>query len=129
MRKIIPVVFFTFTLVLLLAACGGSGDEAASAVENYLTAIVAKDADSVSLLTCADWEMQSLLELDSFQAVDTRLEGLACTSTAEEDGTSSVTCTGKILATYNEEVQEFDLSLRTYIVVEQGGESLVCGYR
>jgi hypothetical protein len=124
-----PIIIFTLTLVLLLAACGGSADPAASAVENYLTAIVAKNADSVAILSCATWEPQALLELDSFQAVETRLENLACSSTTEEDGTISVNCTGKILATYNGEDQEFDLSLRTYAVTEQGGEYLVCGYR
>jgi hypothetical protein len=129
MKRAYPYIFVTLVLVILLAACGKSVDQAALAVENYLNAIVAKDADRLSTLTCADWEMQALLELDSFQAVETQLQDLACTSTPEQDGTSSVNCTGKILATYNEEVQEFDLSLRTYIVVEQGGEFLVCGYR
>jgi hypothetical protein len=129
MRRSAPIIFLALTLVLLLTACGGSADPAASAVENYLTAIVAKNADSVAVLSCATWEPQALLELDSFQAVETRLENLICNSTTEEDGTISVNCTGKILATYNEEDQEFDLSLRTYVVTEQGGEYLVCGYR
>jgi hypothetical protein len=129
MRRSAPIIFLALTLVLLLTACGGSADPAASAVENYLTAIVAKNADSVAVLSCATWEPQALLELDSFQAVETRLENLICNSTTEEDGTISVNCTGKILATYNGEDQEFDLSLRTYVVTEQGGEYLVCGYR
>ncbi len=129
MRKLIPVVFLALALALLLAACGEAVDAAAAAVENYLNALVAKDADSISALSCADWEPQALLELDSLQAVETRLEGLACTSTTEEDGSISVNCVGKILATYNGEDQELDLSVRTYVVTEQGGEYLVCGYR
>jgi hypothetical protein len=129
MRRSSLGLFIVLTLVLLLAACGKPADKAAIAVESYLNAIVAKDADSVSALSCADWEMQALLELDSFQAVETQLQDLTCTSNAEDDGTSSVNCTGKILATYNGEEQEFDLSLRTYVVTEQGGEYLVCGYR
>ena len=36
---------------------------------------------------------------------------------------------GKIIATYNNEDQVLDISVRTYQVVQQGGESLVCGYR
>jgi hypothetical protein len=129
MRRTHPVVFLAFVLLILLSACGETQDQAALAVENYLTALVAKDGDSLSLLTCADWELQAMLELDSFQAVETRLEGLACTATPEEDGSYSVNCSGKILATYNGEDQEFDLSLRTYVVSDQGGDLLVCGYR
>jgi hypothetical protein len=129
MRRIYLVVLGLTAILVLLSACGTGTDQAAAAVEGYLTALVAKDSDSISALSCADWEMQALLELDSFQAVETRLDGLACTSVLEEDGTSSVTCTGNILATYNDEESKFDLSLRTYAVVEQGGEYLVCGYR
>ena len=38
-------------------------------------------------------------------------------------------CKGKIVATYNNEDQELDLSVRTYQVVQEGGEWLVCGVR
>jgi hypothetical protein len=129
MRKYIPLVFLALALGLLLAACGASTDAPAQAVENYLNALVNKDSDRLSALSCAEWEPQALLELDSLQAVETRLEGLVCTSTTEEDGSVSVNCVGKILATYNGEDQELDLSVRTYVVVEQGGEYLVCGYK
>ncbi len=129
MRKYVPVVFLALALGLLLAACGQSSDAPALAVENYLNALVNKDSDRLSALSCADWEPQALLELDSLQAVETRLEGLACTSTTEEDGSISVNCVGKILATYNGEDQELDLSVRSYVVIEQGGEYLVCGYK
>jgi hypothetical protein len=129
MRKYVPVVSLALAFVLLLVACGGTNDVAASAVENYLNALVAKDAGRVSALSCADWEPQALLELDSLQAVETRLEGLSCSSSTEENGSISVNCVGKILATYNGEDQELDLSLRTYVVAEQGGEYLVCGYK
>jgi hypothetical protein len=129
MRRPYLFILSLSLLLVFLSACGGATDQAAAAVEGYLTALVGKDSDSISALSCADWELQALLELDSFQAVETRLDGLACTSVLEEDRTSSVTCTGNILATYNGEEQKFDLSLRTYAVVEQGGEYLVCGYR
>ncbi|MEW6094416.1 MAG: hypothetical protein AB1531_10680 [Chloroflexota bacterium] len=129
MRKYIPLVFLALALGLLLAACGLSSDAPAQAVENYLNALVNKDSDRLSALSCAEWEPQALLELDSLQAVETRLEGLACTSTTEEDGSVSVNCVGKILATYDGEDQELDLSVRTYVVAEQGGEYLVCGYK
>ena len=129
MRKVNPVLFLALTAILLLTACGTASDTAANTVESYLNALVAKDADTLSSLSCAEWEPYALLEVDSFQAVETRLEGLSCSSIAEDDGSFSVNCIGKILATYDGEDQEFDLSLRTYVVVEEGGESLVCGYR
>lgn len=129
MRKFLPLVFSGLAIVLLLSACGQSLDAPAQAVEDYLNALVSKDANRLSSLSCADWEPTAILELDSLQAVETRLEGLACTAVANDDGTFSVNCTGKILATYNGEDQELDLSLRTYNVVEQGGEFLVCGYK
>lgn len=125
------VIAFLGTLLLFTGACGkASGNQAASVAEEYLRTLVAKDSDRLAALSCADWEPNARLEVDSFQAVDVRLEGLACQETArEEDGTALVVCSGKIIATYNNEDQEIDLSLRTYQVVQQGGEYLVCGYR
>lgn len=115
---------------IILTSCGQPANNPARTVETYLRALVEKDASSISSLSCADWEPMALLELDALQAVETRLEGLTCSTTTEEtDSTFSVDCTGQLLATYNNEDQEIDLSFNTYIVIEQGGEYLVCGYR
>ncbi len=129
MRKFAFVALLMVMVVLLISACGKTGDPAAKAVENYLTAIVNKDSNSLSALSCASWESNALLELDSFQAVATRLENLSCVTSGMDGSTSLVNCQGKILATYNNEDQQFDLSLRTYQVINQGGEYLVCGYK
>ena len=130
MRKLGSVIILLSVLALLLSACGGkAADPAAKAVENYLNALVSKDATRLSALSCADWESSALLELDSLQAVKTRLDGLTCTTTAVNGTTSDVSCQGKILATYNGEDQTLDLSVRTYQVAQQGGEYLVCGYK
>jgi hypothetical protein len=129
MRKFAKLALLVSALALLLAACGSSVDPAVAAVEAYLNALVAKQSDMLSALSCADWESNALLELDSLQAVETRLDGLSCAVTGTEGDTTLVVCQGKILATYNNEDQELDLSVRTYQVVQQGGESLVCGYR
>ncbi len=130
MRKFGPVIILLSLLVLVLSACGGkAADPAAKAVENYLNALVNKDATRLSALSCADWESNALLELDSLQAVKTRLEGLTCQTAGTNGTTSDVNCTGKILATYNNEDQTLDLSVRTYLVDQQGGEYLVCGYK
>jgi outer membrane lipoprotein-sorting protein len=130
MRKFAPILIFVCVLVMLLSACSAkASDPAAKAVENYLTALVNKDSTRLSALSCADWESNALLELDSLQAVQAKLDGLSCTTTIVDGKTSQVNCKGKIIATYNNENQELDLSVRTYQVVQQGGDYLVCGYK
>jgi len=129
MRRSAPIVLLMCIVALLFSACGKAPDPAAKAVEDYLTALVNKDASTLSTLSCADWESNASLELDSLQAVTTRLENLACTTTGTDGTTKQVNCQGKIIATYNNEDQELDLSVRTYQVVQQGGEYLVCGYK
>jgi len=130
MKKFFPVVILLSALALLLSSCGSTpSDPAAQAVENYINALVNKDSAKISTLSCADWEASAQLEFDSLQAVKTRLEGLTCTVGGTDGVTSQVNCQGKILATYNNEDQEIDLSVRTYLVVQQAGEYLVCGYQ
>lgn len=130
MRKLAPIIILMSVFALLLSACGGkTADPAAKVVEDYLNALVNKDSSRLSTLSCADWEQNALLELDSLQAVSTRLEGLACATIGTDGTTSDVSCQGKILATYDNEDQQLDLSVRTYQVVQQGGEYLMCGYK
>jgi hypothetical protein len=129
MRKILVVLLITI-LATLLAACSSSNNDApAKAVEDYLNTLVAMDADRLPTLVCGDWEEQALIELDSFQAVTPRLENVACTQTGSDGDTTLVNCSGRIIATYNDEDQEIDLSGITYQVVQQGGDWLVCGTR
>ncbi len=130
MRKLGTMIIVVSLLTLVLSACGGkAADPAAKAVENYINALVNKDSSQLSALSCADWESNALLELDSFQAVKTRLDGMTCKTSTTDGTTSEVNCQGKILATYNNEDQTFDLSVRTYKVTQQGSEYLVCGYK
>ncbi len=129
MRKFTPIVLLLCIAALLFSSCGKAANPPAKAVEDYLTALVNKDTNALSALSCADWESNALLELDSLQAVATRLENLACTAAGTDGTTTQVNCQGKIIATYNNEDQELDLSVRTYQVVEQDGDYLVCGYK
>lgn len=130
MRKISLTLLFAVISSLLLAACSPSDTDApAKAVESYLTTLVAKDADRLPTLVCGDWEEDALIELDSFQAVTARLEGVACEQTGTDGSTALVLCNGSIIASYNNEDQELDLSVRTYEVVQDGGDWLVCGTR
>lgn len=128
--RIPNLVFLTTITTLLLVACTAASDNApVNAVEEYLNALVEKDADRISTLVCGEWEEDALIELDSFQAVETRLEGVACQQTGTDGDMALVLCNGSIIATYDNEDQELDLSVRTYQVVQEGGDWLVCGTR
>jgi hypothetical protein len=123
------LLLLTLAAGILLAACASKTDAPARAVENYLNALVNKEAEKLPALVCGDWEEDALLELDSFQAVTARLEDVACAQTGADGDTALVLCTGNIVATYNNEDQKLDLSVRTYQVIQQGGDWLVCGTR
>ncbi|HRQ31634.1 MAG TPA: hypothetical protein PLM89_00860 [Anaerolineales bacterium] len=128
MRKIFLLALVAISF--LLASCAKSNSDApAKAVEDYLNTLVAKDADRLPTLVCGDWEDDALIELDSFQAVTASLENVSCTQTGADGDTALVLCTGNIVASYNNEDQRLDLAVRTYQVVEQGGDWLVCGTR
>jgi len=128
LRKLTFILLITL-IAIPLAACASNTDVPAKAVENYLNALVNKEADKLPTLVCGDWEEDALIELDSFQAVTAKLENLSCAQTGTDGDTSLVVCNGNIVATYNNEDQKLDLSVRTYQVVEQGGDWLVCGTR
>ncbi len=130
MRNVLLTLILTVAASLLLAACSSSNTDApAKAVEEYLNTLVAKDADRLPTLVCGAWEEDALIELDSFQAVTARLESVACEQTGTDGDTALVLCNGSIIASYNNEDQELDLSVRTYQVVQEGGDWLVCGTR
>jgi hypothetical protein len=116
--------------VLVLTACSGSStDQAPQAVELYLQALVNEDADQLSTLSCKDWEADAMMEVDSFQGVSASLDGVICVEVGSEDDAVFVGCEGAIKATYGNEQQEIPLAGRTYKVVQEGGEWLMCGYK
>ncbi len=130
MRKLLSILLVVIVANISLVACSSKTTDAPSkAVEDYLNALVAKDADRLPSLVCADWENDALLELDSFQAVTAKLDNVACKQTGKDGDNTLVNCTGKIVTTYNIENTDIDLSVRTYQVVQQGGDWLVCGTR
>jgi hypothetical protein len=127
MKKLL--IACVFGLGILLSACGSNtkSNAAAETVEAYVHAIVENDASKLSALSCADWESQALIELDSLQAVTSTLDGFSCQQSGTDGETALVSCAGKMILSYNGENQELDLSTRTYQVVQQGGDWLVCG--
>jgi len=128
LRKLILILSLTL-FGIISAACSSNTDAPAQAVENYLNALVNKEADRLPTLVCGEWEEDALIELDSFQAVTARLENTSCSQTGTDGDTALVLCTGNIVASYNGEDQQLDLSIRTYQVVQQSGDWLVCGTR
>lgn len=113
-------------LVMVLAvACGsdaGAGDPAQT-VERYLQAKVESDAETLSGLLCSEMEAVLEREIRTFDSVSgVRLDGMSCTQDGES---TTVRCTGRILATYGAEETEFPLV--AYRVVQEDGEWKWCG--
>ena len=129
MRKKLSILVLVLIANILLTACATKIAAPVKAVEDYLNALVAKDAERLPTLVCGDWEDAALVELDSFQAVTARLDTVACELTGSDGATALVKCKGNIIMSYNNEDQKLDLSLRTYQVTQQGGDWLVCGTR
>ena len=127
MRKNLFILLIVLSAIV--TACASNTDAPAKAVENYLNALVNKEADRLPTLVCGEWEEDALIELDSFQAVTARLENVSCSQTGTDGDTSLILCNGSIVATYNGEDQQLDLANRTYQVVQQSGDWLVCGTR
>jgi hypothetical protein len=130
-RKFLLILCILLITNSLLVACASASnsDAPAKAVETYLTVLVEKDADRLPTLVCGDWEEDALIELDSFQAVTARLDNVSCSPAGTDGDTALVKCTGNIIASYNNEDQALDLSVRTYQVTQEGGDWLVCGTR
>lgn len=130
MKKSAPLLLLAIvlTLTLVLSACAETQDAPAQTVLLYYQALVDKNQEELINYTCADYEMQAYLELDSFVSVETELVGAACQTVSEDSDTALVTCDGAITATYNGEAREFPLSGRTYTVINENGEWRLCGY-
>jgi len=115
--------------VFLSACSAGNSNGAAQAVEGYITALASKDEATLIPLSCADWEDDARIELDSFQLVEVTVDGMSCQQSGTDGDKTLVDCTGTLNMSYNGEPQSLDLSARTYEVINQGGDWLVCGVR
>jgi hypothetical protein len=124
------LIILMLTLSILLSACGASASGGATtAVEGYITALATKDQAALISNSCADWEDDALIELDSFALVEVTVDGMSCTEAGTDGEKTLVDCQGTFQMSYGGEPQELDLSARTYEVIEQGGNWLVCGVR
>jgi len=119
------LVFFSISLF----ACNSQIKEPSDVVQEYLQALVDKDVNSIAALVCSDWEEKALLEVDSLLSVDSRLDEVVCTVKESNNEQATVTCLGKILLTYKDEIQEIDLSRRIYFTQFVKNNWRVCGYQ
>ena len=119
---------FLILITTLLTSCSNSTSPAADTVENFLEALSNKDNALMLSYVCADYELEALLEFDAYALVQTTLTSLDCQQKEMDGDDALVICNGSIDATYNNEVRNFPLSERTYRVIHQGGDWLVCGY-
>ncbi len=118
------------TLSIILSACGASASSGATtAVEGYISALASKDQAALISNSCADWEDDALIEFDSFALVEVTVDGMSCAESGTDGDKTLVDCTGMLNMSYNGEPQSLDLADRTYEVIEQDGNWLVCGVR
>jgi hypothetical protein len=122
------IILLAFIACLALYGCSQQSG-AVTAVETYIKALVARNANALKNASCAQWEDNAQVELDSFTAVSISLEGLNCQEAGKDGDATLVSCKGKIKASYNGENQELDLSSRTYRAVQESSEWLMCGYK
>jgi hypothetical protein len=130
MKKFALLFMVSFLLGLILIACGQSDtNTSAKAIEGYIQALVAQDATQVINLSCADWEDDAQIELDSLTAVSAAVENLSCQETGKDSSDALVECTGKIVFDYNGEKQELDVAGRGFVARQEDGIWRMCGYR
>lgn len=113
-------------VVLVLAACAEEGS-APDAIESYLKAKVASDADKLVNLACKDWEAQANADALSFKSVKAELNDMSCKENGKDGKYTLVTCEGEILAEYDSEERSQSLSETTYLALEEDGEWTMCG--
>lgn len=121
-------VFAIFFVLIFLSACQSDASPAERAVQDFLQAFVEKNETVMVSRVCPAYEMDALLEYDSFALVQATLEGVTCQQIGGDGNSAQVVCQGSIEASYNGELRSFDLSERTYTVLNDGGNWLVCGY-
>ncbi len=128
MKRLISILLIGLSICVVLSGCSQQSP-AAAAVASYIKALVARDANALTNASCAQWESSAQVELDSFTGVNITLDGLNCQENGKDGSYTLVSCSGKIKATYNGENQEIDLSSRTYLTIQEGGDWRMCGYK
>lgn len=123
------IVYFVITIFLIAGCASKSVSGAPQAIEAYFKALVAKDLNQLVNHSCAEWEGNARQELRTFDAVQVSLQDLSCQEVETDTSTARLTCTGKIIANYGNEVLEINLAERDYRAIFERGEWRMCGYQ
>jgi hypothetical protein len=121
--RILLIILFSQILI----GCSSSGS-ASQAIEGYIRALAEKDVVAATTSSCLAWEEAAFAEASSFEAVEVKIEGLSCTDSDSDSIYTFVECEGKIIANYGGELQDINLSQRTYQALIEQGEWKMCGY-
>ncbi|HVO68875.1 MAG TPA: hypothetical protein VMT24_02450 [Aggregatilineaceae bacterium] len=128
MPKTSRVVAGTLALLtLVLAGCSQPGPDAA--VKSFLTALLDGDENKMYETICPEWEAQAAAELDAFSGVTGALEGARCKQAGTDGDYTLITCTGRMVLSYQGEERDRSLEGRTYLTKRVDGEWKMCGYR
>lgn len=125
-RKLL--ILSLMVVMILLAGCGAKESLAVRSVETFFQGIIEKDMDLVSSVICDSYEFEAMLDFNTFAIVQTSLQDFSCQETGENDGFTLVNCEGRIQAKFGDEIRNFELSKRTYQVIEENATWLVCGH-
>ncbi|MCB2180020.1 nuclear transport factor 2 family protein [bacterium] len=116
-------------LAVLVVGCSSGGSDPAAVIEAYNTALVTGNNAQSAALSCADWEESAGAEGASFEGVEVKLEGMACSLVSEDGNRAVVTCDGSFVFSYaGGEDEEISLDRRNYVLAFEGGEWRMCGY-
>jgi hypothetical protein len=129
MKLNISHLLFILLTPLFFYGCSTDQSSAPASIEDYIQALVNRDENSLINFSCAAWEGEARSEFNSFSAVSVSLEDLECQEIDQEDNFSIISCHGKIIANYGNEVLEIDLEDQKYLSVLEGGDWRMCGYR
>ena len=129
MKLNISHLLFILLTPLFFYGCSTDQSSAPASIEDYIQALVNRDENSLINFSCAAWEGEARSEFNSFSAVSVSLEDLECQEIDQEDNFTIISCHGKIIANYGNEVLEIDLEDQKYLSVLEGGEWRMCGYR
>lgn len=133
MKRIVITIVFSALCALALIACSNSNaagaGSASQTVQDYLQARVEGNLDKMINLSCADWEAQARVEATSFKSMKASLDGVTCKDTGTSGDYTLVSCTGKIVTSYNGESREWSVSDHPYRVAKDGGDWRMCGYQ
>jgi len=115
-------------IVGFLSGCGKNQALASQSVEAYFQAIVEKDQDMLVSKVCASYEPNAMMDFNTFAIVKTSLDNFSCQTTGTNETGYEVKCQGSLQAEFGEELRIFELSNRTFQVIEENGNWLICGH-